>query len=434
MRLYGLAARAFITAICILGLGVSIAAFLFPPTVDLLTPIGVGFAMALALAAGSRKLDLIRSNQPGEVASISLGFVVTFLSVVTFGYRAGILVGVSSALGATLFPKRQSLHQILFNASEIALVACISHLTFVKCKNIVPAPFEFYASTLIAALAYFLCNSLLVSIVLSLTSGQSAYTIWRKNFMWSGPSHLAVAACIALGLRFYDLSAQPWPQIAGLLLIALPLLAFTYQAYKLYVENVEHQRRYIEELHAGRHRMQELYHSTVRSLATAVAARDQFTHHHIRRVQHYALNLALRLGLDGKELEAVRIGALLHDIGKLGVPDYILLKPGTLSAEEFDRMKRHAEVGAAILEPVGFPGPVVEIVRHHHEHWDGNGYPAGIAGDAVPIGARIMSVVDVFDAMTSDRPYRAAMSEEQALDFIRLSPDGSSIRLWSMRF
>jgi diguanylate cyclase (GGDEF)-like protein/putative nucleotidyltransferase with HDIG domain len=148
----------------------------------------------------------------------------------------------------------------------------------------------------------------------------------------------------------------------------------------------------------------------------AIDAKDQVTHGHIRRVQLHATNLARQVGVrDEKLLKAVEAAALLHDMGKLAVPEYILNKPGKLTAAEFEKMKLHASVGADILSAIEFPYPVVPIVRHHHENWDGTGYPAGLKGTDIPIGARILSVVDCFDALTSDRPYRPKLSDEEAL-------------------
>ena len=147
--------------------------------------------------------------------------------------------------------------------------------------------------------------------------------------------------------------------------------------------------------------------------------RTAVTHGHIRRVQGWAVSLAARIGIDDQQqLRAIEAGALLHDIGKLAVPEHILNKPGKLTAAEFERMRSHARVGAEILSEVEFPYPVVPIVRHHHENWDGTGYPDGLSGEKIPIGARILSVVDCFDALTSDRPYRRALSVRDAFAII----------------
>src|SRR5678816_1019859 len=148
----------------------------------------------------------------------------------------------------------------------------------------------------------------------------------------------------------------------------------------------------------------------------AIDAKDQITHGHIRRVQSYAVALAKHLGVTDQSLiKAIEAAAPLHDMGKLAVPEYILNKPGKLTSAEFEKMKLHATVGADILSAIEFPYPVVPIVRHHHESWDGSGYPAGLKGTDIPVGARILSVVDCFDALTSDRPYRPRLSDADAL-------------------
>ena len=162
------------------------------------------------------------------------------------------------------------------------------------------------------------------------------------------------------------------------------------------------------------------YLSTVETLATAIDAKDEVTHGHIRRVQLAAVGLARALGVnDDGTIKAIEAAALLHDTGKLAIPEHILNKPGKLTPAEFEVMKQHARIGAEILSSVEFPYPVVPIVRHHHENWDGTGYPDGVSGTDIPIGARVLSVVDCFDALTSDRPYRRRMTDEASLAILR---------------
>jgi diguanylate cyclase (GGDEF)-like protein/putative nucleotidyltransferase with HDIG domain len=175
----------------------------------------------------------------------------------------------------------------------------------------------------------------------------------------------------------------------------------------------------VEDANKHVEQVSRLYLSTIETLAMAIDAKDQITHGHIRRVQTYAVGLAVRLGVtDPGLLKAIEAAALLHDMGKLAVPEHILNKPGKLTDSEFEKMKLHASVGADILSAIDFPYPVVPIVRHHHEQWDGRGYPAGLAGTDIPIGARILSVVDCFDALTSDRPYRKRLTDSEALGIL----------------
>jgi putative nucleotidyltransferase with HDIG domain len=162
-----------------------------------------------------------------------------------------------------------------------------------------------------------------------------------------------------------------------------------------------------------------LHLRTIEGLAMAVEAKDSNTHRHLMRVRVYVSEIGKIMGLDRSTMQALLTAAFLHDIGKLAVPEYIINKPGKLTPEEFDKMKIHPVVGADILERVHFPYPVVPIVRSHHEAWDGSGYPDGLAGENIPIGARILTAVDCFDALASDRPYRKAMPLDDAMEFVK---------------
>lgn len=191
--------------------------------------------------------------------------------------------------------------------------------------------------------------------------------------------------------------------------IIVPLLVITYLTSKTALGRFEDAVLHVDEVN-------RLYLSTIETLATAIDAKDQVTHGHIRRVQRFALGLAAKLGItDPIQLKALKAAALLRDMGKIAVPEHILNKPSRLTAGEFENMKLHASVGADILSSIKFPYPVVPIVRHHHESWDGTGYPDGLRTTQLPLGARILAVVDCFDALTSDRPYRTRLSDPEAI-------------------
>jgi diguanylate cyclase (GGDEF)-like protein/putative nucleotidyltransferase with HDIG domain len=192
-------------------------------------------------------------------------------------------------------------------------------------------------------------------------------------------------------------------------LIALPVLFTLDRGYRRWCDTVVERKEELAQLHRN----------TLETLALAIDARDQTTHMHLRRVQVYALAVGRELRLTDEELEALNVAALLHDIGKLGIPDHILLKPGSLTTPEWDKMKTHALIGAEMLTRMHFPELVTDIVKTHHEKWDGSGYPFGICGDDIPIGARILSAVDCLDALASDRPYRAALPLDEAMAMVR---------------
>jgi diguanylate cyclase (GGDEF)-like protein/putative nucleotidyltransferase with HDIG domain len=215
-------------------------------------------------------------------------------------------------------------------------------------------------------------------------------------YFWSFPYYL-VGAGIAGAIGWFN---QTFYWETSLLLV--PAIYVIYRSYRLYLGKLEDEKRHVEE-------MASLHLRTIEALALAIEAKDQSTHDHLQRVRVYAVEVAKELGLAPDEMQAVHAAALLHDIGKLAVPEHIISKPGRLTLEEFEKMKIHPVVGAEILQRVRFPYPVVPIVRAHHEKWDGSGYPAGLKGTEIPIGARILSAVDYLDALASDRQYRRAL-------------------------
>jgi diguanylate cyclase (GGDEF)-like protein/putative nucleotidyltransferase with HDIG domain len=198
---------------------------------------------------------------------------------------------------------------------------------------------------------------------------------------------------------------------AMILVLALPMLLTIYYNFKAYHDKMAKQESHYQELTS-------IYDSILEMLAMAIDAKDDVTHDHIQRVRLFARRMGELTGLSELEIDALKAGALLHDIGKIGVPAYILNKPGKLSEHEFEQMKMHTIIGADMLSNVKFRYPVVPIVRHHHERWDGKGYPDGLKGEDIPITARIITLVDNYDALRSDRPYKKGMTREAALSYI----------------
>jgi putative nucleotidyltransferase with HDIG domain len=255
-------------------------------------------------------------------------------------------------------------------------------------------------------ICHFLINSWLIAFAVAFETKRNPFDIWRSEFLWLSLNYFGGASVAAL-LVVYTRDIN-----STYIGIIIPLLLILYFTFKIPMARVEDANRHLQKVNS-------LYLSTIETLALAIDAKDQVTHGHIRRVQNYTVALAKALGIrDDLMLRAIEASALLHDMGKLAIPEHILNKPGKLTAAEFEKMKLHASIGAEILSSIEFPYPVVPIVRHHHENWDGTGYPAGIQGTAIPIGARILSVVDCFDALTSDRPYRPALSDDEAVKIL----------------
>jgi len=257
------------------------------------------------------------------------------------------------------------------------------------------------------ALSYFAINSWLIAIAIAFERRERPQTIWRRNFLWLSLNYIG-GASVALVLASYTSKIN-----LTAVSIIIPLLVVIYLTFRTSWGRLEDANKHVGQLN-------ELYLSTIETLAMAVDAKDQITHGHIRRVQIFATELARRLGVsDDGQQKAIAAAALLHDMGKLAIPEHILNKPGPLTGAEFERMKQHAGLGADLLSSIRFPYPVVPIVRYHHENWDGTGYPSGISGTDIPLGARILSVVDCFDALTSDRPYRPRLTTDDAFDILQ---------------
>ena len=232
---------------------------------------------------------------------------------------------------------------------------------------------------------------------------QSVLKVWNENFLWSAPSYFVGAGAAAVAAWMVTGLSAHW--IAPL---ALAPLYLTYRTYKVYLGRIEDEQRHVRE-------MADLHLATIEALALAIDAKDQTSQSHIRRVQLYAASVARALGMSDNEVQGVKTAALLHDIGKLAVPEHILSKPGPLTPEEFQKIRAHPKVGADIVSSVPFPYPVAPLILSHHERWDGKGYPTGLKGEEIPLGARILSVVDYFDALMAERPYHKAMSFDAAI-------------------
>jgi putative nucleotidyltransferase with HDIG domain len=364
---------------------------------------------ALTLLTGSFTIRV-----PSLAARISVSETFVFISVMLFGSSAGAITVALDALVASLGDQerpRRPLRATFNLAGGVISIWLASHAfsALVGSPTVSKQAFNLPALLLplvVLAVVYFGVNSALIATAIAFENNQNPIAIWRKNFLWLSVSYFGAASVAALLVsytRTVDLTA---------LGIIIPVLIIYYLTFKTSVDRINDATRHVDEV-------SRLYLKTIETLATAIDAKDQVTHGHIRRVQKFALALAAELGItDDQQLKALEAAALLHDTGKLVVPEHILNKPGKLTVGEFEKMKRHASAGAEILSSIGFPYPVVPIVRHHHECWDGTGYPDGLRGTDIPIGARILAVVDCFDALTSDRPYRRSLTDDEAMKIL----------------
>jgi putative nucleotidyltransferase with HDIG domain len=362
--------------------------------------------VVLILVAG--RLTLI---VPSVEARFSISELVGFTTVMLFGWEIGALtLAIDSLILSWL--RRMSGQKAAFNFGNLALATSISGALFFALNGTPPLyGFSGASDRLVLSLAvmvgsYFAINSGLLAVAIALQTGERPWRLWREHFMWLGLGYGAagsIAVLLVVALRQVHFSA---------LVVLPPVVIVAYLMLRSSFGRLEDAKRHVE-------RLNSLYLSTIESLATAIDAKDETTHGHVRRVQGAAVALARELGhTDERLVKALEAAALLHDTGKIAIPEHILNKPGRLTPAEFEQMKLHAPIGAEILSSINFPYPVVPIVRHHHESWDGSGYPDGLVGTDIPIGARILAVVDCFDALTSDRPYRRRLPDEEALELV----------------
>lgn len=403
-------ARIYISAVSVIGLTV-VAVSLYALHRE---PVRLQWFLlaGLTLLSGSFTIRI-----PTIPARLSVSETFVFAAVLLFGPSAATIIVVLDSLVISLWLNRrsQSLSRVMFNMAAPSVAIWTASTAFYFLAGISPlyrssrSILTLLGPLVVLAFVYFLLNSFLIAFAVAFEKRLSTYTVWRNNFFWLSLNYFSGASVAALLLPYLQRDQQEFAKVIG---VFLPLLLISYLTFKTAMGRADDANRHLAQLN-------QLYLSTIETLAMAIDAKDQITHGHIRRVQLRAVRLAAAMGVtDERQIRAIEAAALLHDMGKLAVPEYILNKPGPLTAPEFDKMKLHASIGADILSAIEFPYPVVPIVRHHHENWDGSGYPDGLCGSDIPIGARILSVVDCFDALTSDRPYRPRLSDTDALKII----------------
>jgi putative nucleotidyltransferase with HDIG domain len=353
----------------------------------------VSFALATALGS------VLKLQLPAVRGMVSVSVLFILVGIVNLSLPEAILVGalsmaVQCTWRTTAPPK---LVQTAFNVSVLAIAVVIAAKIFEYSHRHFPPP----VSLALLALAYFCANTFPIAAIIGLTEGKRIFSVWN-NYRWT-LAYYAVGASMAWVIGTLPRSTQwEFP------IICLPLVYLVHRSNRTHLAQMEQERTHMTAMNG-------LHLRTIEALALAIDAKDHTTHDHLQRVQLYAVEIGKDLGLSSQELEALTAAAVLHDIGKLAVPESIISKPGKLTRSEFEKMKIHPVVGAEILERVEFPYPVVPIVRSHHEKWDGSGYPHGLKGTEIPIGARILAAVDCLDALASDRQYRRALPLDEAM-------------------
>jgi diguanylate cyclase (GGDEF)-like protein/putative nucleotidyltransferase with HDIG domain len=399
------AARVYVGAVVLVGALLLLARL---PRVELAHPWLFLGLVVLAGVAAYFKVTLPLAERP---PTMSASYAVEFASLLIVGPDATMLIAAVGAFSQCTFGglSHNPLHRTAFSMAVLVITAQVAGTVYALLGGVpvleASGLVSLQQAVVGAAIAYFVVNVGLVAGALRLDAGVS-HAAWPEHLLWGALSYVVGAGAAAAG-TFLLRDGCYW-----LAPLALAPIYLTYRAHAFYLDRLEVEQRHSREV-------SELHLATIEALALAIDAKDQGSTTHLRRVQVYASGLAEAVGMSPGDVQGVRTAALLHDIGKLAVPDHVLAKPGPLTPEEFQKVEVHPQIGAEILAGVPFPYPVAPLVLGHHERWDGRGYPHGLAADEIPLGARILAVVDQYDAITSDRSYHRALGRDEALAKIR---------------
>ena len=343
--------------------------------------------------------SVLKVRLPGVTGAASVSFLFMLIGIVDLSLPETIVIAACSMLAQCVWrtARTPKAAQVGFSVASIVIAVYVATSIYNYARATTPEPL----ALVVLAVAFYFANTFPIACIIALTEALPLWSLAMRN-QWLLPYY-------AGGTSLAWLIGTMPPTIQWELpIICLPVVYLIHRSYRTHLGQIEQEKKHMADMNGVQTR-------TIEALALAIDAKDQTTHDHLQRVQLYALEIGKDLGLSENELHALRAAAVLHDIGKLAVPEHIICKPGKLTPEEFQKMKIHPLVGAEILERVSFPYPVVPIVRSHHERWDGSGYPDGLAGTQIPIGARILGAVDCFDALASDRQYRRALPPEEAM-------------------
>ena len=367
------------------------------------TPATLYSIAVLAVLSGFLQIRL-----RGSGTRLSLRFFVLLIAAALLRWPEAAAIAFLSALVESVFwtRTRPAWTAAAYHSAVAVLATSAAYAT-----DHLPAGVVSPLLMVLAAIAYFSVSGLALAWFAARAERKSAARaerksaggVWKQSFFWTFP--LYVAGGGAAGLLTVADRHNGWE----ISLLVVPMLYWMVHAYKLYMEGIEQGRRGVEDFSA-------LHFRTLESLAVAIEGRDPEHRRHRRSVWSDALEIGRQMRLPDSDLQALRTAALLRNVGKLAVPEHILSKPGRLNKAEFDRMKIHPVAGAQIVEQAGFPYAVAPIVRSHHEKWDGTGYPAGLRGEEIPLGARILAAVDCLDALVSTRSYRRTYTLEEAIE------------------
>jgi len=324
---------------------------------------------------------------------MTIGFPIDFVLILVYGPAVAMLITSLSLVIYQQIKGKSPWYKRIFDASQYALSAGLAGLVYQFTGGVIGFQnfFNFIIPALLCAITYCLVNLTLVTLVISFYEGSKISKVWRLNFKDNLPTYLSEAP---LGLLMAIIYVQVG--VLGIGLFFLPLL-LARRSFELYTK------------------MRQMYLDTIRALAAAIDAKDPYTKGHSERVSRVSVTLGQLMNLSAEELEKLEYSALLHDIGKIGIDEAILRKSVGLTEEEYSKIKNHSALGAKIIEPVDFLKKSYEAIYHHHERFNGGGYPDKIKGEEIPLAARIIAVADAYDAMSSDRPYRGKLSKEQIL-------------------